>query len=376
MTVAEPAQCFAVIAGGGTAGHVLPALAIAETLADHGHPPETIHLVGAQRGMETRLVPPSGFPHTFYDVVGLQRSLSWKNVRTNLVFGPKLAVAIVRAIGLLRRLRPRVVVSIGGYASLPAVLAAAVRRVPIVVVSYDAVPGAASRVAARFAAATAVAFPHVDLPRRTLTGAPVRRSVLAVDRDRDRDEGRRLLGLPGDRFCILVVGGSLGSGVLNDATSALVATWAARTDIAVRHIAGERYIGAASPGRDGRDGMLYQVIGYEEHMPQAYAAADVVVARAGASTVAELAVIGVPAILVPWPGAADDHQTRNAEWLAAAGAAVVLPEARFDGAVLAAEVTRLMEDPAALAAMGAAARVAGSVHRSGALAELIEATAR
>jgi UDP-N-acetylglucosamine--N-acetylmuramyl-(pentapeptide) pyrophosphoryl-undecaprenol N-acetylglucosamine transferase len=122
--------------------------------------------------------------------------------------------------------------------------------------------------------------------------------------------------------------------------------------------------------------MLYQVIGYEEHMPQAYAAADVVVARAGASTVAELAVIGVPAILVPWPGAADDHQTRNAEWLAAAGAAVVLPEARFDGAVLAAEVTRLMEDPAALAAMGAAARVAGSVHRSGALAELIEATAR
>jgi UDP-N-acetylglucosamine--N-acetylmuramyl-(pentapeptide) pyrophosphoryl-undecaprenol N-acetylglucosamine transferase len=365
-----------MIAGGGTAGHVLPALAIAETLADQGHPPETIRLVGAQRGMETRLVPPTGFPYTFYDVVGLQRSLSWKNVRTNVVFAPKLAVATIRALRLLRRLRPRVVVSIGGYASLPAVFAAVVRRVPIVVVSYDAVPGASSRVAARFAAATAVAFPHVDLPRRTMTGAPVRRSVLAVDRDRDRDAARRLLGLPGDRFCILVVGGSLGSGVLNEVTSALVARWAARTDVAVRHIAGERYLPGVSPGRDGRDGMLYQVIGYEEHMPQAYAAADLVVARAGASTVAELAVIGVPSILVPWPEAADDHQARNAEWLAAAGGSVVVPESRFDDAVLAAEVTRLMEDPATLAAMAVAAREAGSVHRAGALAGLIEATAR
>jgi UDP-N-acetylglucosamine--N-acetylmuramyl-(pentapeptide) pyrophosphoryl-undecaprenol N-acetylglucosamine transferase len=169
---------FAVIAGGGTAGHVLPALAIGEALVDRGHPRGDVHLVGAQRGMEQRLVPAEGFPLTTYDVVGLQRGLSARNVARNLWFVPKLAVASARAVRLLGRLRPRVVVSVGGYASLPAVLAAVVRRIPVVVVSYDAIPGASSRFAARFAAATAVAFPHVQLPRRRVTGAPLRRSIL------------------------------------------------------------------------------------------------------------------------------------------------------------------------------------------------------
>jgi undecaprenyldiphospho-muramoylpentapeptide beta-N-acetylglucosaminyltransferase len=368
--------CFAVIGGGGTAGHVLPALAVAEALVDRGHPASTIHLVGAQRGIETELVPPSGFPHTFFDVVGLQRRLSWANVARNLAFAPKLAAATVGAIRLLGRLRPRVAVSVGGYASLPAVLAAAARRIPVVVVSYDAVPGASSRLAARLAAATAVAFPHVELPRRTVTGAPLRRSILAVDRASDREPARRALGLPLDRFCVVVVGGSLGSGVLNAAMSGLVDRWSERRDVAVRHIVGRRFLASAPPPRDGRDGMLYQVIGYEHDMPQVYAAADLVVARAGGTTVAELAAVGVPSVLVPWPGAAGDHQTRNARWLAAAGGARLVPEGGFDVDTLAREVTRLLTDPAAAAAMADAARRAGAVHRSGTLVDLIEATAR
>jgi UDP-N-acetylglucosamine--N-acetylmuramyl-(pentapeptide) pyrophosphoryl-undecaprenol N-acetylglucosamine transferase len=355
---------------------VLPALAVAEALVDRGHPPRTIHLVGARRGMETNLVPPTGFPHTFFDVVGVKRSLAWRDVLTSLTFAPRLAVATARAVRLLGRLQPRVVVSVGGYASLPAVLAAAVRRIPIVVVSYDAVAGAASRLAARFAAATAVASPDVDLPRRTVTGAPLRRAILTVDRARDRASAREQLGLPLDRFCVVVVGGSLGSGALNRATTALVARWVGRTDLAVRHIVGERFVSVASPARDGRDGMLYQVIGFEEHMPQVYAAADLVVARAGACTIAELAAVGVPSVLVPWPAAAEDHQTRNARWLGDAGAAVVVAEARFDESVLADEITRLIDDPAAAAAMSTAARRVGIVHHSGALADLIEATAR
>ena len=265
--------CFAVVTGGGTSGHVLPALAIAEGLVAAGHEPATIHYIGAQRGIETRLVPPTPFPHTFLDVIGLQRRLD----RSNLLFPLKLVRATARAFRLLRRLRPRVVVSVGGYASLPAVIAARLLRTPVVVVSYDRRPGQSSRLTARFAAASAVAFPDSPLPRARYTGAPLRQAILAVDPARDRDAARGALGLPLDRFVVAVSGGSLGSGVLNEAVAGLVAAGASRQDLAVRHIVGERFLGQASSARAGDSGILYQVIGYEEQMPLVYAAADVVV---------------------------------------------------------------------------------------------------
>ncbi|MFZ9427524.1 MAG: UDP-N-acetylglucosamine--N-acetylmuramyl-(pentapeptide) pyrophosphoryl-undecaprenol N-acetylglucosamine transferase, partial [Ilumatobacteraceae bacterium] len=168
---------FAVIAGGGTAGHVLPALAIAESLVDHGHRPDEISYMGAQRGIETRLVPPTGFDHEFFDVVGLQRGFSLSSLRRNVGFVPKLMSARRAAIRSMRMNPPRVVVSVGGYASLPAVLAARHLKVPIVVVSYDRTPGRSSRITSRFAAATATAFPGSTLPRARWTGAPVRRAV-------------------------------------------------------------------------------------------------------------------------------------------------------------------------------------------------------
>ncbi len=202
---------FAVVTGGGTAGHVLPALAIAEALVDAGHDPSEIHYVGAQRGIETRLLPAAGIDHTFLDVVGLQRELNRRNVRLNATMLPKLASATRRASALLRRLRPRVVVSVGGYASLPTVLAARRQDVPIVVVSYDRRPGRASTLTARLAVASAVAYPDSPLPRAVVTGAPVRRRILAVDRAGDRAESRRVLHLPLDRFVVAVTGGSQGS---------------------------------------------------------------------------------------------------------------------------------------------------------------------
>ncbi len=270
-------RAFAVVTGGGTAGHVLPALAVAEALVAHGHERGTIHYVGAERGIETRLVPPTGFPHTFLDVVGVQRRLD----RANLSFPPKLTRAVRRAVVLLRDLRPRVVVSVGGYASLPSVLAARRLRIPIVAVSYDRTPGRASRLAARVAAATAVAFPGSGLPRARVTGAPLRQEILSVDPARDRAAARAELDLPGDRFVLLAVGGSLGSAALNRVVEAFVAASADRTDLAVHHVAGERFVdastaGAGAPGRAG--GILYHVVGYEDRMPQAYAAADVVLA--------------------------------------------------------------------------------------------------
>ena len=363
-----------MISGGGTAGHVLPRSRWPRPSSIAATRWPSCTTSARSGGSRPRLVPPSGLPYTFLDVVGVQRRLD----RSNLDFGPKLRRAIREATVLLRTRRPRVVVSVGGYASLPSVLAARRLRIPIVVVSYDRRPGRASQLAARFAVASAVSFPGSGLPRARLTGAPLRRAVLEVDPARDRAAAREALGLPPDRFVVLAAGGSLGSAVLNDAVRGFVASSAERRDLAVRHVVGERFLtddDATAAARPARDGILYTVVGYEERMPQAYAAADLVVARAGASTVAELAAIGVPSILVPWPGAAADHQTDNARSLAAVGAAVLLPESQLTPARLAREIEQLRTDPSTLPAMAAAARAAGEIHHSGRLALLIEQVA-
>lgn len=357
---------FAVVTGGGTAGHVLPALAVAEGLVARGHDPATILYVGAQRGIETQLLPETPFPHRFLDVTGFQRSIS----RRNLGFVPKMVRARREMIRDFRAARPAVVVSVGGYASMPSVFAARALGIPVVVVSYDLRPGRASQVAAKKAAACAVAFPDSPLPNATLTGAPVRQAVLDVDRTRDRAVALRQLGLPDDRFVVAVMGGSQGSGVLNDAVNELIAASGDDGGLAIRHVVGERFIGGAAPALDGSAGLLYQPIAYESNMPAVYAAADVLVGRGGASTVHEVAVTGIPAVLVPWSGAAEDHQTLNVDWLAGAGAAIHLGERELDqlGSIL----IRLRSADDVRADISIRARVLGEVHRRGALAQLIE----
>lgn len=362
-------SAFAVVAGGGTAGHVLPALAVAEALVARGHDPSTIHYTGARRGIESRLLPDTPFPHTLFDVVGFQRRLD----RRNLAFLPKLLRARRQAIGLFREIAPKVVVSVGGYASMPAVLAARRLRIPVVVVSFDRTPGKASALAARRAAGCAVAFPDSPLPRATLTGAPVRQAVLDVDRDRDRQSARAALGLPPERFVVVVMGGSQGSGVLNEAVALLLDRFAADTGLAIRHAVGERFLAQAPPGRSGDEGVLYQPVGYEPDMPLVYAAADLLVGRGGASTVHEVAVTGIPAVLVPWAKAAEDHQTDNVRWLADAGAAVLLAES--DVASLPDVVARLRSDSAERDRLSANARRMGEVNRRGTLAQLVESVA-
>jgi UDP-N-acetylglucosamine--N-acetylmuramyl-(pentapeptide) pyrophosphoryl-undecaprenol N-acetylglucosamine transferase len=359
---------FAVITGGGTAGHVLPALGIAEALQDAGHPATSIYYVGAQRGIETDLVPRSPYPHTFLDVVGFQRSLS----RRNLGFAPKLVKATRQALKLLRRLRPNVVVSVGGYASMPAVLAAKRLRIPVVVVSFDRRPGWASVVSSRFAAACAVAFEGSVLPRAEVTGAPVRRTIRHVDRSGGRDAARRALGIPADRFLLTVIGGSLGSGVLNAAVVRYVGEHADDADLAVYHVVGERFRDGIT-GRDGRDGAWHTVVGFEDRMDLLWAATDLRVGRGGASTVAEIATTGTPSILVPWAGSAGDHQTMNVRWLSDVAAAVLLPES--DVARLGAEIDDLRAHPVRLKAMNGRAWLLGERNRSTALPALIERVA-
>ncbi len=362
-------QTFAVVTGGGTSGHVLPAIAIAEALVDAGHEASSIRYVGAERGVETRLVPPTPFPYTFYDVVGFQRSLS----RRNLGFAPKMIAATRQAIAAFRADRPAVVVSVGGYASMPSVFAARRLGIPVVVVSYDRTPGRASRVAARRAAACAVAFDNSPLPNATVTGAPVRRAILDVDRTADRAAARAALGVDDDRFLVAVMGGSLGSGVLNAAIGTYLHDHRADAGLAVRHVVGERFVDDVTPVDGGVEGVQHDVVAYEDDMPSVYAAADLFVGRGGASTVHEVAVTGVPAILVPWAGAADDHQVDNVRWLSEVGGAVLLTEDQLGR--LGDEIERLRDDPMAAADLSARARRRGERHRSGALPTLIEQVA-
>jgi UDP-N-acetylglucosamine--N-acetylmuramyl-(pentapeptide) pyrophosphoryl-undecaprenol N-acetylglucosamine transferase len=357
---------FAIVTGGGTAGHVLPALAVAEALVARGYDPDSIGYAGCERGMETRILPTTPFPYRFYDVIGFQRSLS----RRNLGFVPKLIRSTRRAIKDLRRERPSVVVSVGGYASMPSVLAARRLKIPVVVVSYDRTPGRASRLAARRAVACAVAFENSPLPRAEITGAPVRQSIFDVDRGAGRSGARKRLGLPDDRFVVAVMGGSQGSGVLNGAISSYLSEHADDSGLAVRQAAGERF---AADVEVHSLPVLHQVIGYEDDMPAVYAAADLLIGRGGASTVHEVAVTGTPAILVPWANAADDHQTDNVGWLSERSGAILLRES--DLAQLPTIIDRLRGDDDEMTALAAAAHARGDVHRSGALAALVERVA-
>ena len=366
-----PGVAYAVVTGGGTSGHVLAALAVADALVARGHERDSIHYVGATRGVERRLLPPTGYDSTFLDVTGLQRSMSIRN----LAFLPKLVASTWRARRLIRKLSPQVIVNVGGYASFPATAAALLNRVPYVVVSYDRRPGLVSKLMGRRAAACAVAFAGSTLPRAEITGAPVRQEVLSIDRVRDREAARSELGLPHDRFVFAVFGGSLGARRLNEVVAETVERLAARADVVIYHIVGERNMADAAPARDGSDGIMYRVLGYEDRMPKVYAAADLMMTRGGAATIAELATVGMPAIIVPWPGAAENHQVDNARELSDHHGAVLIEERDLTAERLIDELAGLITNPAELAAMSSAASAIGARHRGTALVDLIERVA-
>ena len=364
----------ALIAGGGTAGHLLPGLAVAGALVAAGHDPASIHFVGSARGIETRLVPEAGFTLTALPGRGIQRRLTLDNLAA--AFG--LLRAIISGVGLVRRRRPAVVLIVGGYASVSVAVGAALWRVPMVVAEQNAVAGAVNRLAGRFAAVCAVTFEGTDLPNSVVTGNPVRADVLAVDRERDRRSAREQLGVPADRVLIAVVSGSLGARRVNAAVREAVPALAHREDLEIRHVVGRRDWDAMreAPIDLPADGLRYRTVEYEDRMDLVLAAADLLIGRAGGTTVAELAAVGLPGILVPLPGAPRDHQTANASALVAAGAAILVPDAQFDGDRLVRELEPLLSEPSLLAGMGRAA--AGLGHRDAAarVAALMEQVAR
>ncbi len=372
-----------VVAGGGTGGHIVPSLQIARALVARGHAPHTIELYGSRRGQEAETWPTLEFPFTLLPGRGVQRSWRPRALWANAGAVAGLVWACVRALWSFARRRPRAVVIVGGYASFPAGLAAVLTRVPLVSVNTDAVPGAVNGLLGRFAAVNAVAFEGTDLPRTHVTGTPVFSDLGSLDRTAGgRARSRAELGMPTGRQTVAVTGGSLGARRINRAVADLAESWASHDDQSIYHVTGRRdyesFAGGdgAVEGGAGSGRLWYHVVPYEDRMPNFYGAADVCVTRAGAMTVAELLVAGVPAILVPLPGAPRDHQTRNAEALVGIGAAVHVPDPECDGKRLAAELEVLLSDPERLEAMSAAARGHGHPDAASRIAELVDEHAR
>lgn len=360
-----------VVTAGGTGGHVLPALAVVDELVAAGVARERIGFVGGQRGIEGEAVPAAGVAFRGLDVRGLRRGFSPRALLANLGAIWALIGAMRRARRILRRSGARVVVAMGGYASVPPVLAAARRRQRIVVYESNSVPGIATRLAARRAAVTTCAMDAtVPLLRRAeRIGYMVRRPLdrFASDpaiRTALAAEAREVYGIGADQRVVAVVGGSQGARSLNEATLGLVRDWCDRGDIAVVHLAGRRDIdmvtaaAASLPDCDLR----YLPIGFEDRMERVLAVCDLMVCRAGASTCAELAATGTAAVCVPYPHATADHQRLNAEALAAAGAAVVVADADVTPETLAASVGALLADDARLSSMRGAAATLGAAN--------------
>lgn len=371
-------RVFAVIAGGGTAGHLIPGLAIAEQLLERGRSPLSVAFVASRRAADVELLGSTDHPRLLLNVDGLQRSLAPRAVARSLSAIPKLIVATAIATRQFRLWRPRVVVSVGGFASEPAVRAARALRIPVVVVSYDRTPGLATRRQAKKASAVAVAFGGSKLPGAKQTGAPVRTAIRKLRRVGDdavlaRRTVAESFGIDAGRRVIVAMGGSLGSQVLNEAIERFVINHADRSDLAVVHLAGERFMQHSNVSSSAGGLQYVRRAGHGE-MHEIWRLADIVVCRAGASTLAELVAVGVPAIVVPWAKSAANHQRTNARWLADASAAVVVQEeelaTHFD-----AQLMRLVTDGAARERLAAAAHALGSLNRSSALGALIESTA-
>jgi len=343
-----------IVAGGGTGGHVIPALAVAHELrALYG---AQVVFVGTARGIETRLVPAAGYELKLVEVGALKRVSLATRLRTLLA----LPVAIARASGIIQEFRPDVVIGVGGYASGPAMLAAALSGVPTLAFEPNVVPGFANRLLASMVSMAAVHFPQTCryFRRCRVTGVPVRRAFF------------ELQSKPGGRPTLLVFGGSQGARAINAAvTGALQALRERLPDLHVIHQTGERDYNDAQAAYL-RAGIPAEVSPFIENMPEVFGRADLLLCRSGASTVAEITAAGKPALFVPFPHAADDHQLRNAEALAAVGAAVIVPEKELTSERVVNEIVVLLNDRQRLARMAAAARALSHADAAGDIARM------
>lgn len=350
-----------LMAGGGTAGHVSPMLALADTLRGRD-PGLSVACLGTVEGLEARLVPERGYALIPVPKVPLPRKPSAALLR----LPGSLRGAVRRAEEAIDRTGAEVVVGFGGYVSTPAYLAARRRSVPIVIHEQNARPGIANRLGARFASRVAVTFPGTPLRGAVVTGMPLRHEIAALDREACREEAMAHFGLDPQWPTVVVTGGSLGAARINAAFEACVHTLSAG-GIQVLHITGR---GKTFDPADAQ-GAPYVVVEYCDRMDLAYAAADLVVARSGAGTVCELTAVGLPAVYVPLP-IGNGEQRLNAAHVIEAGGGVLVDDAQMTAGWVADHVVPLVRDPERLRSMALASASVGESDGAAKLAALVD----
>ncbi|MDO5742935.1 MAG: undecaprenyldiphospho-muramoylpentapeptide beta-N-acetylglucosaminyltransferase [Micrococcaceae bacterium] len=357
-----------VVAGGGTAGHISPMIAIADALRQV-EPGIRITVVGTPDGLETRLVPEAGYELATIAKVPMPRRPSMDLLKLPFRF----SAALKAAGAILDDTGAQAVLGVGGYVCTPVYLAARKRKLPIFVHEANARAGLANKVGARFAAGVGAAFSTTGLPGAKVVGMPMRGFVATMDRQAQRAEARKALGFTGDAPALVVTGGSSGAASINATIAAGVGKLTA-AGVQVLHITGRgkavldaHGTALAAPG--------YRQVEYVDSMDQAYAAADLMVARSGAGTVCELAVAGTPSVLVPLP-IGNGEQRLNAADLVAAGGALLVEDSFFTDAYLTETLLPLLQDAEALAAMGRAAKTQGKADAAAVMAEMIRHSLR
>lgn len=334
-----------VITGGGTGGHVTPALALGEAIVDRG---DEVLFIGSRRGLESRLVPDAGFELRVLP----SEQVMGRSLLGRLRGALSILASTGQALRILWQYRADAVISVGGYAAMPTALAAWLLRRPLFLVEPNAIPGRVNRLTARFARCVFVGFESARayLPRRTESlclGVPLRRALYKAFAAREPAR------LPGKQLRIFVFGGSQGARQLNEQVPEALAKLA-KGSIEVFHQTGEQ--DRQSVGRRYAElGITAEVVAFEREMPKRYAWADLAICRAGALTVAELALAGMPALVVPYPFAADDHQSANARALEEAGAARRIPAKPLDVNALAQTIAEFVTTPGRLLLMRQAA---------------------
>ncbi len=361
-----------VLSGGGTAGHINPALALAEVLSDRGC--EVLY-AGTPEGVEARLVKQAGIPFQPFEASGFNR-------RHPMTL-PKSVLKIQKSTKLARawfdEVDPDCVVGFGGYVCIPVARAAEQRKIPVVVHEQNSVMGMANKYLARKAASVCLTYAHAAeaLGRKdniVITGNPVRKSVFSAT----REEGRSAFGVPEDARMLLVTGGSLGARHLNCAIVALKDSLLAYPDLHVVHITGPKEIDsvtealALTPDQQKR----WHLFGYTDQMGKAMAATDIIVSRAGATSLAEISARRIPALLVPFPFATEDHQTMNARACVEAGAAFLVADSDVEGREFSDRLRELIEDADQRARMSRAAAAQKTEDAASKLADVVLAAAR
>ncbi len=349
-----------IMVGGGTGGHIYPAVTIARAIQSEV-PDCKVLFVGTVQGLEADIIPKEGFDFTTIDICGLERKISWKNVKTV----GKIAGSLWQSWKIIRDFQPDLLIGTGGYTCGPVLLAGSLMGIPTLIQEQNVVPGITNKILAKFVSLVAVGYPEAaaafrDEKKVIVTGNPIREDVISVS----REEGLAAFGFDPAKLTLLVSGGSRGARSINRAMEFVCRQIVERNDVQILHVTGQsEYNDVVGKYKqqgigDGTTGNII-VKPYLYNMPLALAVADIVVFRAGAVGLAEITARGIPSILIPYPYAAENHQEFNARVLEKAGAAVLIRDFELTGPVLHTTIMELVENRDRLARMAAASKNLG-----------------